>query len=405
MLQRSVDSMQASVAGKTCPLNVCCSQYGFCGTTSEFCGTGCQSDCTQPSPDVPASSVQNRVVGYWEAWNSNSPCGTMSPGQIPATILTHLNVAFGSISADFDLTTMPDVSAAIYQNVGNLKSKNPDLNSIISVCGWDLTDAGPTQEIFTSMVSSIENRATFIQNGIAWLGQYGYDGIDFDWEYPGAGDRGSRQEDGVNYALLLQELCTAIDACGKDYIVTFTAPTSYWYLQNFDMTGMVPYVDWVNMMSYDLHVVWDATDVYIDSEVFAHKNLTEISLVLDLGYWVSMDARTSSLMARAGSQGAHSLRQELQENAQIITSTGPTPYVNTTAAVSYMVYNGNNWVSFDDATTFAAKIEYANKIGLGGLMVWVIDLDNTNLNALGAITDNSAFNISSADFSLVPLTT
>ncbi|KAJ9259366.1 hypothetical protein DTO207G8_929 [Paecilomyces variotii] len=114
MLQRSVGSMQASVAGKTCPLNVCCSQYGFCGTTSEFCGTGCQSDCTQPSPDVPASSVQNRVVGYWEAWNSNSPCGTMSPGQIPATILTHLNVAFGSISADFDLTTMPDVSAAIY---------------------------------------------------------------------------------------------------------------------------------------------------------------------------------------------------------------------------------------------------------------------------------------------------
>ncbi|KAJ9350890.1 CAZyme family GH18 [Paecilomyces variotii] len=377
MLQRSVDSMQASVAGKTCPLNVCCSQYGFCGTTSEFCGTGCQSDCTQPSPDVPASSVQNRVVGYWEAWNSNSPCGTMSPGQIPATILTHLNVAFGSISADFDLTTMPDVSAAIYQNVGNLKSKNPDLNSIISVCGWDLTDAGPTQEIFTSMVSSIENRATFIQNGIAWLGQYGYDGIDFDWEYPGAGDRGSRQEDGVNYALLLQELCTAIDTCGKDYIVTFTAPTSYWYLQNFDMTGMVPYVDWVNMMSYDLHVVWDATDVYIDSEVFAHKNLTEISL-----FWRA-NVPPSDIVLRLGFYGR-----------------------------TYELTDGSCWKPgcafihrFDDATTFAAKIEYANKIGLNGLMVWAIDLDDTNLNALGAITDSSAFNISSADFSLVPLTT
>ncbi|KAJ9320821.1 CAZyme family GH18 [Paecilomyces variotii] len=348
-----------------------CSQYGFCGTTSEFCGTGCQSDCTQPSPDVPASSVQNRVVGYWEAWNSNSPCGTMSPGQIPATILTHLNVAFGSISADFDLTTMPDVSAAIYQNVGNLKSKNPDLNSIISVCGWDLTDAGPTQEIFTSMVSSIENRATFIQNGIAWLGQYGYDGIDFDWEYPGAGDRGSRQEDGVNYALLLQELCTAIDACGKDYIVTFTAPTSYWYLQNFDLTGMVPYVDWVNMMSYDLHVVWDATDVYIDSEVFAHTNLTEISL-----FWRA-NVPPSDIVLRLGFYGR-----------------------------TYELTDASCWKpGFDDATTFAAKIEYANKIGLGGLMVWVIDLDDTNLNALGAITDNSAFNISSADFSLAPLTT
>ncbi|KAJ9260698.1 CAZyme family GH18 [Paecilomyces variotii] len=221
------------------------------------------------------------------------------------------------------------------------------------------------------MVSSIENRATFIQNGIAWLGQYGYDGIDFDWEYPGAGDRGSRQEDGVNYALLLQELCTAIDACGKDYIVTFTAPTSYWYLQNFDLTGMVPYVDWVNMMSYDLHVVWDATDVYIDSEVFAHTNLTEISL-----FWRA-NVPPSDIVLRLGFYGR-----------------------------TYELTDASCWKpGFDDATTFAAKIEYANKIGLGGLMVWVIDLDDTNLNALGAITDNSAFNISSADFSLVPLTT
>jgi len=37
-------------AGKqTCPLNVCCSQWGFCGTTADFCGTGCQNGCGTPS--------------------------------------------------------------------------------------------------------------------------------------------------------------------------------------------------------------------------------------------------------------------------------------------------------------------------------------------------------------------
>ncbi|ORX63257.1 hypothetical protein BCR32DRAFT_298491 [Anaeromyces robustus] len=29
--------------GTICPNNQCCSKYGYCGTTSEYCGTGCQS--------------------------------------------------------------------------------------------------------------------------------------------------------------------------------------------------------------------------------------------------------------------------------------------------------------------------------------------------------------------------
>ena len=31
--------------GKTCPNNLCCSQYGWCGSTSDYCGNGCQSQC------------------------------------------------------------------------------------------------------------------------------------------------------------------------------------------------------------------------------------------------------------------------------------------------------------------------------------------------------------------------
>lgn len=33
--------------GKTCANNLCCSQYGYCGSTDEYCSTskGCQSNC------------------------------------------------------------------------------------------------------------------------------------------------------------------------------------------------------------------------------------------------------------------------------------------------------------------------------------------------------------------------
>lgn len=34
-----------------------------------------------------------------------------------------------------------------------------------------------------------------------------------------------------------------------------TAPTSYWYLRWFDIGDMMQYVNWVNLMTYDLQVI------------------------------------------------------------------------------------------------------------------------------------------------------
>lgn len=42
-------------------------------------------------------------------------------------------------------------------------------------------------------------------------------------------------------------------AFGTSYGLSVTLPTSYWYLQHFDMEGMAKLVDWFNLMSYDLH--------------------------------------------------------------------------------------------------------------------------------------------------------
>lgn len=80
----------------------------------------------------------------------------------------------------------------------------------------------------------------------------------------------------------------------------------------------------------------------------------------------------------------------------ILTSTGATAYLDETAAVRYMVYDGNSWISYDDATTFKLKIDYANNKGLGGLMVWAIDLDDASLDALSAISDSAYINSSSS---------
>jgi hypothetical protein len=69
-------------------------------------------------------------------------------------------------------------------------------------------------------------------------------------EYPGAPDRGGKKEDTANYVLLMQTLRKTFDSSGGEYGLTFTAPSSYWYLKWFDLPGLLKHVDWVNLMSY-----------------------------------------------------------------------------------------------------------------------------------------------------------
>lgn len=100
------------------------------------------------------------------------------------------------------------------------------------------------------MSSTAANRAAFINGAIKFMDTYGFDGVDLDWEYPAAEDRGGLAADFENYVTLLQEMRSSF---GSKYGLTITIPTSYWYLQHFDVANLQDSVDWFNFMSYDLH--------------------------------------------------------------------------------------------------------------------------------------------------------
>lgn len=62
---------------KNCPLNVCCSFFGFCGSTSEFCATSGERQCQRgfgtcgdaPRPSCAGGdSSSKRIIGYYEGW-------------------------------------------------------------------------------------------------------------------------------------------------------------------------------------------------------------------------------------------------------------------------------------------------------------------------------------------------
>ena len=43
-MQQVVDQCGGNAGGAICPNDLCCSQYGWCGNTAEYCGVGCQLD-------------------------------------------------------------------------------------------------------------------------------------------------------------------------------------------------------------------------------------------------------------------------------------------------------------------------------------------------------------------------
>jgi chitinase len=92
-----------------------------------------------------------------------------------------------------------------------------------------------------------------------------------------------------------------------------------------------------------------------------------------------------------------------REIGELLENSGATAYLDEAAAVQYLVYAENSWVSYDDATTFSAKVDYANRMGLSGIMIWAIDLDDSYLTALQSIVDPSLINSDSSAFDLVNL--
>lgn len=105
---------------------------------------------------------------------------------------------------------------------------------------------------FDTVASTYSNRRTFTTSLVSFIQKYGLDGVDIDWEYPVAPDRGGKPEDTDNYVLLMSDIRDAFDAVNPAWGVSLTVPTSYWYLRGFDVTRLQDYVDYFNVMSYDM---------------------------------------------------------------------------------------------------------------------------------------------------------
>jgi GH18 family chitinase len=70
-------------------------------------------------------------IGYYGAWSAERSCDQMQPENIHAAVLTHINVAFEYLSADYEIT---DEVGHITDRISRLKNIYPSLRVNIAIC-------------------------------------------------------------------------------------------------------------------------------------------------------------------------------------------------------------------------------------------------------------------------------
>lgn len=155
---------------------------------------------------------------------------------------------------------------------------------------------------------------------------------------------------------------------------------------------------------------WDGANKFTKKVVQAHTNLTEIDQSLDLLWRSGVDARKVVLglgfygraftlqdpscdkpgcpFAGGAKKGKCTGESGILSNSEIqdvISERKVTPTLIAKDAIKYISWDSDQWVSYDEET-LRMKKDYANKLCLGGTMVWALDLDkpgrDTSINKL-----------------------
>lgn len=141
---------------------------------------------------------------------------------------THIHFAFANITNDMEID-IEDVKFSFnaFVRLGGFK------RIILSFGGWAFSTAPKTFPTFRNGVTDAQ-RQKFANNVINFLKLHDVDGLDFDWEYPGAPDLPgilpSSPEHGANNVKFLKNVKKQLPAGN---ILSVAMPALFWYLRGF----------------------------------------------------------------------------------------------------------------------------------------------------------------------------
>ena len=299
-----------------------------------------------------------------------------NPKNLDPQFVDAIIYAFVEINSDGTLS----VPAPRYlREMVNLKSQKPELQVVAAIGGWGADG-------FSDAALTPSSRYNFARQVNKLINQYGLDGIDLDWEYPGTSASGikSRDEDKENFTLLL----TAIrDVIGDEKWLSVAGVGDTASInRSYELDKIAPLINYFNLMSYDF------TAGETGSRGEKHQaNLYNSSLALP-GY--SIDTWIKNLKANGmpaekillgvpfyGRLGAGTTKSYDELRKNFINKDGYQFNFDKDAQAVYLTKDGQFAMSYDDPLTLYLKAQYVLRNCLGGIFSWTSTYDQANILA------------------------
>jgi chitinase len=391
-----VDAQESSRASLQSNLRIVLLILVVAATFLSLAATSLWAQSAATTPALPKRLVAD--YGYWSKYQT-PPYGA---AQIPINMMTH--ILHAGINIDGSADGSIDVPDGFVEPLLISKAHGAGVKVFILLGG----DAGA----FSTVAASDTLRVVLVENLWNFAQQYGYDGVDIDWEYPGTADA-------KGYYELMGTLRTF-----------FTSPTyqlsadiAPWGGPGYNLKKVAGVLDFLNIMTYDCAGPW-TDDAQLNSPIFWDPHDPEpyecqpggsvqeaITAFLRFAPAAQLNIGTpfygydyENVNALWGSC-THCDFSVLGENygtfiKQRVNKGGWVRYYDSIAGVPYLLRTkSTGFITYDDPSSTYLRVWYTDwERGLGGTFMWSLDADydGTSQDLLNAMYDATLNNPSGA---------
>lgn len=307
--------------------------------------------------------------------------GTMKEQDIMA--LDSIHIAFGLIKEGEAYWKETEGRGSMER----IRRVHPGIKIVLSVGGWEADG-------FSQAAGTQEGREVFARSLIALTEQYGFDGIDIDWEYPCSDEAGisAMPEDKENFTLLLKEIRKGLFQFEEYKTLSIAAGALKTYLEGTEMKKVAELLDYVQLMTYDFcnggdKVTGHHACLYGYGEnvagsdaiirLFIEEGVPAEKIVMGAAFysreWIGAGDKKPGTPVKGGGM-IHSYDEILELIRD--SRSGFKKYWDNRAKAAYL-YNGDAFISYEDEQALSYKAEYVKEHNLYGLMYWEYGQDKT----------------------------